>query len=119
MKQAKAKQAQRLRRIRRVRAKIKGTAKCPRLCVKRSLKHLYAQLIDDTKGKTLVAVSDLNLKVKKKASRLEVATLIGKTMAEQAKAKGLKCVVFDRRDKRYHGRVKAVADGAREGGLEL
>ncbi|MHB8831169.1 MAG: 50S ribosomal protein L18 [Patescibacteria group bacterium] len=119
MKQAKAKQAQKLRRIRRVRSKIKGTAECPRLSVRRSLKHLYAQLIDDVKGKTLVAVSDLDLKAKEGTPRLEIASLIGKAIAEQAQAKGLKCVVFDRRDKRYHGRVKAAAEGAREGGLEL
>ncbi|MDD2785956.1 MAG: 50S ribosomal protein L18 [Patescibacteria group bacterium] len=118
MNQAKAKQAQKTRRIRRVRAKIKGTAERPRLTVKRTLHHLYAQVIDDVAGKTLVAVSDTELKLTGKKP-LEVAEAVGKTIAEKAAAKSVKCVVFDRRDRQYHGRVKAVADGARQGGLEF
>ncbi|MFA6099926.1 MAG: 50S ribosomal protein L18 [Patescibacteria group bacterium] len=118
MNKAKAKQAKSLRRIRRVRALIKGTAERPRLCVKRTLKHIYVQVIDDVKGKTLASVSDSELKAEKK-TRLEKATILGQTIAEKAKTKGITRVVFDRRDKRYHGVVKAVAEGARQGGLEF
>jgi len=119
MNQTRAKRAARLRRIRRVRAKIKGTAQCPRLAVKRTLKHIYAQVIDDAHGKTLIAVSDLEIKVKKKTTPLQVAETVGQEIAERAKAKGIACVVFDRRERRYHGRVKAVAEGARQGGLKF
>lgn len=118
MNKAKLKQAAKQRRVRRVRSKIKGTADCPRLTVRRSLKHIYVQVVDDTAGKTLAAVSDGEME-SKGLSKLEVATLIGKTVAEKAKAKGIASVVFDRRDKRYHGRIKAVAEGAREGGLKF
>ncbi len=104
------KQIKRKRRHRRVRAKIKGTAKVPRLCVFRSNKHLYAQLIDDEKGKTLVSVSDLEAKDSKK---------IGLLIAEKALAKKINKVVFDRGGYKYHGRVKSLAEGAREGGLKL
>jgi large subunit ribosomal protein L18 len=104
------------RRIARVRAKVSGTAERPRLAVRRSLSHIYAQVIDDASQKTIVAASDADVTAKglKKA---EVATEVGKILAERAKAKGVASVVFDRRDKRYHGRVKALADGARAGGL--
>lgn len=104
------------RRIARVRAKISGTTERPRLAVRRSLAHIYAQVIDDVSRKTIAAASDADVKAKglKKA---EVATEVGKVLAERAKAKGVSSVVFDRRDKRYHGRVKALADGARAGGL--
>ena len=81
------------------------------------MKHIAAQLIDDVAGKTLVAASDHD--VKSKGKKAEIATAVGKLIAERAKAKGISTVVFDRRDKRYHGRVKAVADGAREGGLNF
>lgn len=118
MNKAKLKQAAKQRRVRRVRSKIKGTADCPRLTVRRSLKHIYVQVIDDVAGKTLTAVSDGEMEAKN-LSKLEVASLIGKTVAEKAKAKGIVSVVFDRRDKRYHGRIKAVAEGAREGGLKF
>ncbi len=106
------------RRIARVRAIVHGTAERPRLAVHRSLKHISAQLIDDVAGKTLAAASDTDVEAKGK-KKAEVATLVGKLIAERAKSKGLTKVVFDRRDKRYHGRVKAVADGAREAGLNF
>lgn len=116
MKASQAIQAARIRRIRRVRAKISGTAERPRLSVRRTLNHVYAQLIDDTVGRTLVACADSDLKASKK-TKTEVALEVGKTIAERAKAKGISQAVFDRRGRRFHGRVKAVADGAREGGL--
>lgn len=104
------------RRIARVRAVVQGTTERPRLSVARSLKHISAQVIDDVTGKTLAAAADRDVEAKGK-KKSEVATLVGKLVAERAKAKGVTTVVFDRRDKRYHGRVKAVADGAREAGL--
>lgn len=104
------------RRLARVRAKISGSAERPRLCVVRSLKHISAQLIDDVAQKTLVAVQESELKIEK-ATKQERATALGKLIAERAKTKGITTVVFDRRDKQYHGRIRAVAEGAREGGL--
>lgn len=104
------------RRIARVRAIVHGTAERPRLAVHRSLKHIGAQLIDDASGRTLAAANDVDVKAKGK-KKAETAVLVGKLLGERAKAKGVTTVVFDRRDKRYHGRVKAVADGAREAGL--
>jgi large subunit ribosomal protein L18 len=112
----------RARRHRRVRASITGTPERPRLNVFRSLVHIYAQVIDDTTGTTLVSAStidgDLRTQMagKKKA---EQAKLVGQAVAARAKAQGLTQVVFDRGGYRYHGRVKAVAEGAREGGLEF
>ena len=102
-----------VRRIARVRAKVSGTAERPRLAVVRSLKHISVQVIDDVSRKTLASASDKGMK----GTKLEKAQAIGKLIAEQAKAKGITAVVFDRRDKQYHGRVRAVAEGAREGGL--
>lgn len=104
-------------RAARVRSRTKGTAEQPRLTVKRSLKHLYAQLIDDTVGQTLAAVSDSEIKTK--GTKLEVAKEVGKLLAERAKAKKIKAAVFDRGGYRYHGLVAALADGAREGGLNF
>lgn len=86
------------------------------MSVRRSLMHIYAQVIDDSVGKTLAAASDADVTTKG-LKKTEVAMEVGKIVAERAKAKGVTTVVFDRRDKRYHGRVKAVADGARSGGL--
>ena len=106
------------RRIIRVRAKITGTEARPRLAVRRTLTHMYAQIIDDTAGKTIVAASDKDVKGKK-MTKTEMAMEVGKTLAVRAKAKGIEKVVFDRRDKKYHGRVKAVAEGARSGGLSF
>jgi len=113
------KEIQRQMRIRRTRAKITGTPERPRLTVRRSLKHISAQIIDDSKGVTLASASDTSLSEVelKEKTRTEVAFLVGKKIAEAGKGKGLESVVFDRRDRRYHGRIKALADGAREGGL--
>jgi large subunit ribosomal protein L18 len=119
MNQAKAKQARKERRIKRVRAKIQGTEERPRLAVKRTLKHIYAQVIDDRRRVTVVACSDAEIKPQAKQSKQDLAALVGKTVAERAIAKGVKRVIFDRRDKRFHGRVKAVAQGARDAGLEF
>jgi large subunit ribosomal protein L18 len=106
---------QRSRRVARVRSRVKGVSARPRLAVSRTLKHISAQVIDDTTGKTIVAASDKDVKGKMKP--VELAMEVGKVLAERAKAKSISAVVFDRRDKRYHGRVKALAEGARAGGL--
>ena len=106
---------ERARRHRRVRAKVSGTGERPRLVVYRSLKHIYAQIVDDSVQRTLLTVSDHELKGKKTVKSTEV----GKLVAEKAKAAGITKVVFDRGGYQYHGRVKAVAEGAREGGLEF
>ncbi len=103
------------RRHRRVRAKVAGTAERPRLVVFRSEKHIYAQLVDDVAQRTLLSVTDNGLTGRKS----EKSAAVGKRVAEKAKAAGISKVVFDRAGYRYHGRVKAVADGAREGGLEF
>jgi len=106
----------RYRRHLRVRNKVKGTPERPRLVVFRSLKHIYAQLVDDTTGRTLATVSDLNIEQGKKGER---AAEVGKLIAERARTSGVTRVVFDRAGYRYHGRVRAVADAARKGGLEF
>ncbi len=134
------KQKKQYRRHRRVRAKISGTSEVPRLSVFRSNKHIYVQLIDDERGQTFVAASDkeINPKPKTQNSKLKLKTQnlrekkenvrtgkvmvayeVGKLIAERALEKNIKKVVFDRGGYKYHGRVKAVADGAREGGLEF
>ena len=113
-----SKNVSRVRRHARVRAKISGTAKAPRLCVYRSNKNIEAQLIDDVKGCTLVASSSMTLKLEN-GSNIEAAAKVGKDIAEKALAKGLKKVVFDRSGYIYHGRVKALAEAAREAGLEF
>lgn len=104
-------------RHRRVRAKVRGTKDKPRFSVFRSNKHIFLQLIDDKSRKTLVSESDL--KLKKKATKTEIAREVGKKLAESAKLKKIKNVVFDRGGYKYHGRIKAAAEGAREGGLKL
>lgn len=106
--------AQRTRRHKRIRAKVSGTSERPRLAIFKSLSYIYAQLIDDTKGVTLASSSDMGLKGKTKTER---AKLAGVALAKSAKAKGLSEVVFDRGGFIYTGRVRAFADGAREGGL--
>ncbi len=106
----------RFRRHLRLRNKITGTAERPRLVVFRSLKHIYAQLVDDTRNHTLATVSDLAVEQGKKSER---AGEVGRLIAERAKSAGITRVVFDRAGYRYHGRIKAVADGARKGGLEF
>jgi large subunit ribosomal protein L18 len=106
----------RLRRRRRVRARISGTAERPRLSVFRSNRGIFAQLIDDTKGHTLAAVNWTEADLRK-LTATEQAKKAGELLAERAKAAGVETCVFDRGGYQYHGRVKAVADGAREGGL--
>lgn len=114
--------ADKLKRRLRIRKKIAGTPERPRLSVYRSLNHIYAQIIDDTKGITLVSASTMEPAVK---GQLETggdagaAQAVGKAIAEKAAAKGIKQVVFDRGGNIYHGRVKALADAAREAGLEF
>ena len=105
----------RARRHLRVRKKVQGTGERPRLVVFRSLKHIYAQLVDDTTSRTLATVTDREVEGTKTAKSTEV----GKRIAARAKEAGVTRVVFDRAGYQYHGRVKAVADGAREGGLEF
>ncbi|MEL7567251.1 MAG: 50S ribosomal protein L18 [Dehalobacterium sp.] len=104
----------------RIRKNIAGTSECPRLAVYRSVKHIYAQIIDDTKGVTLVAASTLDPALKGQfGGNKETAKKVGLLAAEKALAKGIKTVVFDRGGLIYHGRVAALAEGAREGGLEF
>ena len=108
----------RARKHLRVRAKISGTAEKPRLCVFRSNKHIEAQIIDDTKGVTLVSSSSVQLKLEN-GGNCEAAAKVGKDLAEKAKAKGIEIVCFDRGGYLYHGRVAALADAARDGGLKF
>ncbi len=110
----------RFRRHLRVRQKVAGTAERPRLVVFRSLKHIYSQLVDDEQGKTLAAASDRTKElVREKPGKVGAALAVGKLLAQRAKTLGVKKVVFDRAGYLYHGRVRAVAQGAREGGLEF
>jgi large subunit ribosomal protein L18 len=110
----------RYRRHLRVRQKVAGTGERPRLVVFRSLKHIYAQLVNDDLGVTLLAVGDSGKEIKVEgAGKVARGKAVGKLLAEKAKAAGVTRVVFDRAGYRYHGRVQAVADGAREGGLEF
>jgi large subunit ribosomal protein L18 len=110
----------RYRRHVRVRRKVSGTAERPRLVVYRSLRHMYAQLVNDETGATIVGVSDASEGLQADgAGKVGRAKGTGKLLAEKAKAAGISEVVFDRAGYRYHGRVQAVADGAREGGLEF
>ena len=102
----------------RIRRKVKGNGAKPRLAIYRSLNHIYAQVIDDQKGETIAAASSLQLKLKS-GGNVAAAKEIGKAIAEKAKEKGVKKVVFDRGGFLYHGRVKALADAAREAGLEF
>lgn len=125
----KIKREKQLRRRKRVRAKVFGTAERPRLCVSRSAKHIYAQLIDDEKGHTLVMASDLELKTSNKqqaarnkkhlSKKVGIAYRIGKLIAEKALKKKIDKVVFDRGGYKYHGRVEALAEGARDTGLKF
>ena len=111
----------RQRRHRRVRGKIAGSADIPRLCVYRSGKHLYVQCVDDTSGHTLVAASTMERELREGGvrSNVEGAARLGRVIAERTLAKSIKRVVFDRGGFRYHGRVKAIAEAAREAGLTL
>jgi large subunit ribosomal protein L18 len=110
--------AQRLRRRRRVRAKVTGTADRPRISVFRSNRGVAAQLIDDVNGRTLAAASWTEPEIRA-LGRKEQAAKVGETLAERAKAAGVEAAVFDRGGYQYHGRVQALADGAREGGLNF
>ncbi len=106
----------------RIRRKVKGSTQRPRLAIYRSLNHIYAQVIDDTQGATLAAASSLDRTLRselKTGADVEAAKRVGGLLAERAKAAGVSEVVFDRGGYQYHGRVKALADGAREGGLEF
>lgn len=115
-----SKEKRRLRIKRRIRKKISGTGENPRLSVYRSNKQFYAQVIDDLTGKTLMAVGSLDESITgKKVNKIEQAQLVGKLAAEKAKEAGINNVVFDRNGYLYHGRVKAFADAAREGGLKF
>src|SRR5262245_52573733 len=122
MNHQKAKNARRLRRRNHVRRRIVGTAERPRLTVFRSSKHIYAQLIDDLTGRTLASASSNTEATRgeiKYGGNVKAATVVGKKLAEAAKAAGIDKVAFDRGHYKYHGRVKALADGAREGGLQF
>lgn len=113
---------QRKRRHRRVRGRLSGTAERPRLNVYRSLENMYAQVIDDEQGHTLVSASSIDRELAGECegkSKTETAAIVGKAVAERAMAAGISTVVFDRGGFRYHGRVKALADAAREAGLEF
>lgn len=110
------KKTKRIKKHKRVRAKIKGFSSKPRLCVFRSNNHIYAQLIDDEKSKTLISVNDLDIK---KGKKIDIARQLGVTLAGKAKEAKIEEVVFDRGGYKYHGRVKALAEGAREAGLKF
>ena len=114
-----AKNVARVRRHERVRAKISGTAERPRLCVFRSNKNISVQVVDDVAGKTLVAASTLDKEVTTKASNIEAAKEVGELIAKRAVKAGIKNVVFDRGGYIYHGKIKALAEAAREAGLEF
>ena len=109
----------RLKRHRRVRAKVSGTAACPRLNVFRSSKHIYAQLIDDVNGVTLVSASSMDKEFEGQGGNKEAAKKVGQLVGKRAVEKGIETVVFDRGGYLYHGRVKELADGARESGLKF
>ena len=122
MSTTKKKSVSRTRRKRSIRGKISGTAERPRLTVFRSNKHIYAQVIDDVAGKTLAAFSTANEGVRESVGykkKTEVAQIVGQKLAEKCKELSIENVVFDRNGFIYHGRVKAVAEGAREGGLRF
>ena len=116
-------QVARLKRQKRIRKNVIGTSQRPRLCVFRSARHIYAQVIDDTAGQTLVAASSMEKDIRDhstdKGDKKAVANRIGKLVAERALEKGIDQIVFDRNGFLYHGRVKAVSDGARKGGLKF
>lgn len=122
MKPGMAKRMDRARRIRRTRKRVFGTSERPRLAVSRTNKHIYCQVIDDVAGRTLAAASSTSKEMRemtKGMKKTEVAALIGERIARLSLEKGITRVVFDRRYARYHGRVKAVAEGARKGGLQF
>lgn len=116
------KRTARYRRHLRARAKLQGTASKPRLCVFRSLEHIYAQIIDDSRGHTLAAASTIDPEIKDKTAgkkRTAQAELVGSLVAKRASGAGIKHIVFDRGGYKYHGRVKTLAEAARKGGLKF
>lgn len=113
---AKSKAARRAKIKNRIRAKVQGTAEVPRLCVYRSNKAIYVQIIDDTKGATILASSSKGID---KGTKSDIAREVGKSIAEKATANGIEQVKFDRNGYLYHGRIKNLAEGAREGGLKF
>lgn len=120
--QTRTRQGARTRRHTRVRKKVVGTASRPRLAVFRSARHIYAQLIDDTTATTIAAASSMDPEIRGKkdmGNKTAVGTAVGKLLAERAKQSAIEAVVFDRGGYKYHGRVAALADGAREGGLRF
>lgn len=122
MDRLKAKAAGRERRRRRVRGKVSGTPERPRLCVTRSNEHIYAQVIDDTTGVTIVSVSSIDPELRsalKSGSNTDSANAVGEELGKRAKEQGIEQVVFDRSGRLYHGRVKALAEGARSAGLKF
>lgn len=123
MDKTKRKQNSRLRRRKRVRRKISGTNLRPRLSVSRSLKHIYAQIIDDENGSTLAHASSLSTEVKddnaSEGGKIQIAQSVGRLIAQKAKENNIEGVVFDRGGNLYHGRIKALAEAAREGGLKF
>lgn len=115
------KQVKRIRRHKKIRSRVRGTVDIPRLCVFRSANHIYAQLINDKEGKTLVSAEDSDIKKRKsgESGKVSLAFEVGELIAKTAQENKIKKVVFDRGGYKYHGRVKALADGARKGGLEF
>lgn len=113
------KQDKRIKRHKQIRKNLHGTNDRPRLCVFRSNQHIYAQLIDDDKLKVLISVSDVKIKAKKGEKKADIAKEIGKTIAKKAIEKKIEKVIFDRAGILFHGRIKALAEGAREGGLKF
>ena len=112
----------RKRRHKRIRRKISGTSDCPRLCISRSLNHMYAQAIDDGSGKTIASASTLDIDIKAdmvNKTKTQKAELVGSLVAKRVQSKGISQVVFDRGGFKYHGRVKALADAARGAGLRF
>ena len=115
----KSKKGQKEKRHRRVRAKIYGTEERPRLCVFKSNKHIYAQIINDEKGFTIISASELEIKDLKKDKKIDLAQKVGELIGKKAKDKKIETVVFDRGGFRYHGRVKTLAEEARKQGLQF
>ena len=113
------KERARKNRQKRIRKKINGTAKVPRLAVFRSLNDIYGQLIDDVKGKVILSFSSLKAGKGEKQKKMDKSRTVGKVLAQKAKEKGIKKIVFDRRGYKYHGRIKALADSVREEGLKF
>ncbi|MDP2719312.1 MAG: 50S ribosomal protein L18 [Dehalococcoidia bacterium] len=106
----------------RIRTRVQGTAERPRLCVFRSLNHVYGQIIDDVKGATLISASTLDTELREKVNDMpkkDIANLVGKLVGQRALEKGITTIIFDRAGYKYHGRVKSLAEGAREAGLQF